>query len=111
MTTAAEAWGLVHEQRLPAKQAAKRLGIQTSRLYEMLGEERAERDSARHRAVAILSALTPRNPIMNADEENVKARATRLLNEGLSTKVICERVGRTDRWLASVRLLRAKETA
>jgi hypothetical protein len=110
MTTAAEAWDLIHEQRLPAKQAAKRLGIQMARLYEMLAEERAKRDRAGHRAVAILSAVTPRKPIMSVDEEFVKARAIRLLEKGLSTKVICERVGRTERWLASMRLLRAKES-
>ncbi|WP_350356093.1 helix-turn-helix domain-containing protein [Acidisoma cladoniae] len=47
---------------------------------------------------------------MSVDEEFVKARAIRLLEKGLSTKVICERVGRTERWLASMRLLRAKES-
>jgi hypothetical protein len=103
MATTTKAWELVHEQHTPIKQAARRLGVRVCELYELLEKEKAERDNANHRAVALLSAVVAPRSASPAQDDDVRARAERLLDEGLATRSICERLGRTERWLASVR--------
>jgi hypothetical protein len=109
MVTTTQAWELVHEQHTPVKQAARRLGVRVCELYELLEKEKADRDSATHRAVALLSAVITPRIARTAQDGGARARADQLLDEGLATRVICERLGRTDRWLASVR--QAREVA
>ncbi len=48
-----EAWTLVHQEGLPAKQAAGRLGIPISDLYDLLAHERIRREIAAHRAATL----------------------------------------------------------
>jgi hypothetical protein len=103
MATTTKAWELVHEQHTPIKQAARRLGVRVCELYELLEKEKAERDNANHRAVALLSAVVAPRTAPPAQDGDVRARAERLLDDGLGTRSICERLGRTERWLASVR--------
>ncbi len=102
MTTSG-AWELVHEQHTPIKQAARRLGVRVCELYELLEKEKAERDSASRRAVALLSAVVAPRSGPPTQDSDIRARAERLLDEGLATRSICERLAATERWLASVR--------
>jgi hypothetical protein len=106
MATTTRAWELVHEQHTPVKQAARRLGVRVCELYELLEKEKAERDNATHRAVALLSAVVTPRVVPTVQDGDARARAEQLLDEGLATRAICERLGRTERWLASVRQTR-----
>jgi hypothetical protein len=99
MVTAAEVWELVHEQRIPVKQTAGRLGAPISTLYEFLAAGKAARDNASHRAAALLSAAAKSPPL--EDDDVIRARAARLLDQGLPTKVVCVRLGRTEGGLRS----------
>jgi hypothetical protein len=106
MSTTTRAWELVHEEHTPIKQAARRLGVRVCELYELLEKEKAERDNATHRAVALLSAVIAPRAAPTAEDVSVRVRARQLLDNGLATRVICERLGRTERWLASVKQTR-----
>ena len=106
MATTTRAWELVHEEHTPIKQAARRLGVRVCELYELLEKEKAERDSATHRAVALLSAVAAPRTAPTTQDVSVQVRAGQLLDNGLATRVICERLGRTERWLASVKQTR-----
>ncbi|WP_216856911.1 hypothetical protein, partial [Acidisoma sp. S159] len=83
MATTTKAWELVHEQHTPIKQAARRLGVRVCELYELLEKEKAERDNANHRAVALLSAVVAPRTAPPAQDGDVRARAERLLDDGL----------------------------
>jgi Homeodomain-like domain len=100
---ATEVWKLVHDDGMSPKQAAKRLGVETHEIYELLAAATLERDSVGHR-IAVLQSARARPVSASAEEEvDRRTKAVRLLDQGLSTRVICERMGRTERWLASVR--------
>jgi hypothetical protein len=103
VTTAIAAWKLVHEDGISPKQAAKRLGVETHEIYELLAAATAEREAVGHR-IAVLQSARARPASASAEgEEDRRTKAVRLLEQGLSTSVICERMGRTKRWLANVR--------
>jgi predicted DNA-binding protein (UPF0251 family) len=48
-----EAWRLVHDERRSTKQAAARLAISISDVFDLLAKERARREIAAHRAAAL----------------------------------------------------------